>query len=271
MAAVLLVALLASIGAAQPQDTRGHSIPGFERFLAALAMVESSNRYDARNPTSGAYGKYQIIPSSWRLWAAQVLGNANAPMTPANQERVARAKINEAIHKYGTWRVVAYWWLTGRATRNEAYWTAYAKRYVDKVMALYHGGIKASSGSTRTYRFQDTYRYIGWEGRWGTAEHAAYGGGAVRWSRHAGATLTFTFTGYSVAWIGPKGPTRGRAKVYLDGTLVKTVDTGAARFRAVNTLYRASWPTYGRHTLVIEVVGTAGRPMVAVDEFRVGK
>ena len=38
---------------------------GLRTFMEALATVESGGRYTARNPTSGAYGRYQIMPSNW--------------------------------------------------------------------------------------------------------------------------------------------------------------------------------------------------------------
>ena len=267
-AAIVLALVVASIGAARPTDTAAHAIPGFEQFLYALSQVESGGRYTALNRSSGAYGKYQIIPSSWRAWARQVLGNPNAPKTPANQEKVARAKINQAIHKFGSWRVVAYWWLTGRSTRNEARWTAFATRYVNKVMRIYN---RTATPPADVARYQESYPHITWAGSWGSANHGRYAGDTVRWAEEPGASATFPFIGTSVAWIGPKGPTRGQANVYVDGALVKTVDLKARRFQAVNTLFKASWAESGVHTLVIEVVGTKGRPTVAIDEFLVGK
>lgn len=270
VAAVVALALVVAVaGAARPAPAVGHDIPGFDRFMYALGQVESGGRYDAYNATSGAYGKYQIIPSSWAAWALEVLGDANAPKTPANQEAVARYKVHQAWHRYWeSWRVVAYWWLTGRATRDESLWSSFAKSYVNKVMTIYGG---ATTSGTSTSRYQESYQYIAWSGSWATATHTAYAGDRVRWSEQAGATVTFRFRGYSVAWIGPKGPTRGQAKISVDGVYVKTVDLYASSFRATNTLFSRSWPEYGYHSLTIEVVGTKGRPMVAVDEYRVGK
>ena len=37
--------------------------------MYAMGQVESGGNYYARNPTSGAYGKYQIMPSNWPAWA----------------------------------------------------------------------------------------------------------------------------------------------------------------------------------------------------------
>ena len=78
------------------------------------------------------------------------------------------------------------------------------------------------------------------------------------------ASATYTFDGASVAWAGPVGPTRGQARVIVDGRLVATVDTYRATFKARDVIWAAAL-TDGQHTLRIQVLGTAGRPTVAVD------
>ena len=66
--------------------------PGLARFLYALGRAKSDGDYTARNESSGAYGKYQIMPASWRAWAGRYLGEPNAKPSPANQEIVATAR-----------------------------------------------------------------------------------------------------------------------------------------------------------------------------------
>ncbi|MGH2475333.1 MAG: N-acetylmuramoyl-L-alanine amidase, partial [Candidatus Limnocylindrales bacterium] len=84
-----------------------------------------------------------------------------------------------------------------------------------------------------------------------------------------GASATLTFTARRVVWNGPTGPTRGKAKIYVDGRYIRTVDLRRGSFDARASLYRTSWSKSGRHTLKILVVGTRGRPMVAIDDFAV--
>jgi hypothetical protein len=100
------------------------------------------------------------------------------------------------------------------------------------------------------------------------ARFGAYTGGKVKYSVRDGATATFTFTGRSVAWIGPLGPTRGRARVLIDGVSVGTVDLRRSSFRARATVFRKAWASAAAHTVTIQVIGS-GRP-VAIDEFVVG-
>lgn len=87
----------------------------------------------------------------------------------------------------------------------------------------------------------------------------------VSYSNQAGARARLDFTGRSVSWIATKGPTRGRARVYIDGRLATTIDLYASSARHRQTVYRRSWPNPGAHRIEIEVVGTAGRPRVDVD------
>lgn len=148
VSAVLSLVLLASI--ALPAAAASPTPPGIDHFLQALAHVESGGRYTARNHHSGAYGKYQVLPSTWRAWARAYLGSSRARPTPANQERLVRAVVTSAYRKFGRWDVVAYWWLNGRAQRNTARWDRYSRRYVGKVMRAFarYGGIPAAAPPT---------------------------------------------------------------------------------------------------------------------------
>ena len=119
-----------------PPPTFAADPPGLARFMTAIGRVESGGRYTARNARTGAYGKYQIIPSSWRGWARLYLHNANARKTPANQEKVAAAKFRAAYRWLGgSWRRVAYNWLTGSSRKYG--WSRFATSYVNKVMRYY--------------------------------------------------------------------------------------------------------------------------------------
>jgi Transglycosylase-like domain len=239
---------------------------GLKRFMAAVGSVESGGDYTARNPVSGAYGKYQIMPSNWPAWARRYLGDAKARTTPRNQERVAAGKMT-ALHRWlGTWKRVAYWWLTG--SDKTSGWSDHASRYVANVMARYRRvAVLARAAPMRI--LNERAPEIVYRGVWRTAHHDGYGGDAVRYAQTRGASATVRFAARTVAWHGPLGPTRGQAKVYLDGRYVRTVDLRQSSFVARATLFRASWSTIGKHTLTVVVVGSKGHAMVAIDDFTI--
>jgi len=273
--AILATALIVSI--VPTAATSATAPPGIDRFLYALGSLESGGNYEARNPVSGAYGKYQILPSNWPAWARTYIGSSTAPQTPANQERVARGKVTSLYYWLDSWPNVAHWWLTGSGETNQNLWSSYSRTYVAKLMTIYRattstptGGTSPAAGTTATVALHvgQSAGAISYAGGWSMARFGAYTGGRVKYSVRDGATATFTFTGRSVAWIGPLGPTRGRARVLVDGVSVGTVDLRRSSFRARATVFRKAWASASAHTVTIQVIGS-GRP-VAIDEFVVG-
>jgi hypothetical protein len=178
------------------------------------------------------------------------------------------------------WRRVAYWWLTGSSRATG--WSTYATRYVARVMAYYANaaptdiaGPAAPAASVAPAapalrRYSEGSPAIAYSAAWRSAAFRGYEGGAVRYATKAGAKATFTFNGSRVTWYGPVGPTRGQARVYVDGKLASTVDLHRSSFVARSAVFSKAWPAAGKHTLVVEVVGTVRHPYVAIDELVVG-
>ena len=261
--------------------------PGINRFLYALGQVESGGSYTARNPSSGAYGKYQILPSNWPVWAKLYVGSSTAAWTPLNQEKVARGKVTALWNWLDTWPGVAHWWLTGSGDTNRAHWSSYSRYYVDKIMKIYAAVSDVTAAkdvmaappkppigatttgrqvaATSTRRIGETNIGIAYTGRWRDARHLGYAGQNVLYAETNGATATYPFYANSVAWIGPVGPTRGKARIAIDGKVVATVDLRRSRFDPRVTIFHRSWKHVANHTLTITVIGS-GRP-VAIDEF----
>ena len=275
-AAVLTAALLVSI---VPAVTNSATAPaGLERFLYALGEVESGGSYTARNPISGAYGKYQIIPSSWAAWARTYLGSSTAPQTPANQEIVAHRKVTALYGWLDSWSVVAHWWLTGSSERNSAYWSSFSRTYVNRVITLMRSTTTAigTTATTRTgswidakdTRIGETSAAIVYRSTWKTAQYSAYSGRQVKYSTRSGASASMSFTGTGIAWMGPVGPTRGTARVYVDGKYVTTVNLRRSTFKARVLLFSKKFSSSGAHTFKI-LVTSSGRP-VAIDNLVVG-
>ncbi len=105
---------------------------------------------------------------------------------------------------------------------------------------------------------------------WAGVDAAQASGGSLAASDLARASVTFTFRGTGVDWYTVRDPRQGRAEIYVDGVLVRTVDNYAA-----NPAFGVTRPVGGLidgvHTVRIVVVG-AGRPaadgtFVSVDRF----
>lgn len=114
------------------------------------------------------------------------------------------------------------------------------------------------------YRVGDTADLLDWSSGWSNASSSGYLGGKVKTTNQAGASVTFTFSGNKLSWVAPVGPTRGKARVEVDGDVVATVDQYAGSFAARRVVLSLSLSD-GAHTVEITALGTAGRPTVALD------
>jgi hypothetical protein len=129
-------------------------------------------------------------------------------------------------------------------------------------------GSWVTSSSFGASAVSDGSSAIHWSGAWSYVSYTAYLGRRVHSTSARGATATITFRGSAFAWGGPVGPTRGKARIYLDGRYLATVDMYRSRF-AARDLVIARNIGDGTHTLKIQTLGTPGRPTVAIDELYV--
>ncbi len=114
---------------------------------------------------------------------------------------------------------------------------------------------------TAGYTYDDTASALTYTGTW---THAGASSGYTNgdydstesWSQTAGDSMSVTFNGTAVQWIGPKNNNGGIADVSLDGKQVATVDTYAAAGKEFQqVLYSTTGLAAGSHTLTISVSG----------------
>jgi beta-galactosidase GanA len=133
---------------------------------------------------------------------------------------------------------------------------------------------QASGGSTATtathlsldldqngsYSYDDTAAALSYSGDWSpagpsTAYYWDYGQTETS-TNQAGASVTLSFSGTAVQWIGPQNTNGGIADVYIDGGLAGTVDTytpAGKQFQQV--LFGKTGLAAGSHTLQIVATG----------------
>src|SRR5262245_50650958 len=99
---------------------------------------------------------------------------------------------------------------------------------------------------------QDTSGKLSYRGDWFNAYYPDYLRGQVSATDEAGASVSLRFRGAAVSWIGPTGPTRGTAKVFIDGEFVTTVDLWTAAFRPTRVLFKKVWQKPDNHKIRIE-------------------
>lgn len=114
---------------AQPGYYGGNGGQGdFDRLVSAIADKESGGNYSARNSSSGALGRYQIMPANIPSWSKAALGRTVTTTeflnSPQIQDQVARHRLNYYYQKYGAAGAALAWYAGegalkySNATRN---------------------------------------------------------------------------------------------------------------------------------------------------------
>ncbi len=89
----------------------------FADFVRAIAGKESGGSYQARNPDSGAMGKYQIMQSNIEGpggWDMEILGKNITPQqfmnSPKLQDAIALGKLKKYFNQYGVRGAASAWY-----------------------------------------------------------------------------------------------------------------------------------------------------------------
>lgn len=97
---------------------RGRGKTTLDRLLRALGAQESGNRYGARNSSSGAMGRWQVMPANIqgtrRGWDYEVLGRdistSQFMNSPKLQDAIVRAKFGNYYRQHGARGALSAWY-----------------------------------------------------------------------------------------------------------------------------------------------------------------
>lgn len=125
------------------------------------------------------------------------------------------------------------------------------------------------------FSYDDTASVLIYQGNWTHAANQNYTtgdfDGTESFSNTAGDSVSLTFTGTAVRWVTSRDANHGIADVYLDGTLVGSVDTYAPSKQYQTVLYDVYGLSAGSHTLTVTVSGrqnpAASGSFISIDAF----
>lgn len=105
---------------------------------------------------------------------------------------------------------------------------------------------------------------VAYIGAWAKTKTTKALGGATRHATSSAKRARFTFTAYDVGWIATRTTKSGKARVYIDGALVMTIDLDRAKTTYRKLVFARHFAALGPHVLEIQPVGD-GR--VDIDGF----
>ena len=112
---------------------------------------------------------------------------------------------------------------------------------------------------------QDSSTTLSKSGNWHVSRSGSWSGGTTRYSKGSGASITRSFTGRGVALVAPRGPKRGAARIYIDGSLARTIHLNAKHLHPRRIMFARNWGSSASHTIRVVVVGSPHHRRVDVD------
>lgn len=96
---------------------------------------------------------------------------------------------------------------------------------------------------------------IDYPSSWTASSKSSFWGGTSRVGTRIGQRANLTFSGNGVAWYASKGPTYGKAEVFIDGVSKGKIDLYAGSPAYKKALYKIEGLAWGTHKISIAVLG----------------
>ncbi|WP_160724103.1 S8 family serine peptidase [Bacillus sp. USDA818B3_A] len=116
---------------------------------------------------------------------------------------------------------------------------------------------------------------VSYSGSWIAASSASLSGGTAKTASTKGSAAELKFTGEGVKVLGSTGSNRGKADIYVDGKLVKTVDLYSSTTKYKAAIYEAANLSKGSHVIKIvnrgEKAAASSGTSITVDSFVVSQ
>ncbi len=217
---------------------------------SAFARVEAS---------SGSYGRSSIGGASvtivfdgeqldWIAMKGTTTGIADVYLDGAKVDTVNLAS-DVAIYQQRVWSsgILPSGMHTVRIVRNSS---SASGKY------LTIDAVEVAGTLLATRRVQQNDSRLAYRGAWTDRSASSYNGGSDRLANSTGASVTISFTGTYLAWLGKKGTNYGIAKVTVDGTDTFTADLYSSAAMYQTKLWDSGKLPNAPHTIIIEWTGT---------------
>ena len=226
-----------------------------------------------RYPTKRTLTAPSAPPVSVRAKLGSIIGTTSTAIAIAWPPSTDATGIESYRVRYRAAGTSTWTTISGATTSLSATaFLTYSQPYELQVTARDRGANTATTTVAFTpTRYTESSSLATYTGSWSLVESSNYQGGKARATTTAGRKVSYAISGRSIAWVAATGPTRGSAKIWVDG-----VYTGSVSLHASSTSYRKvvwsrSWATAGPHTVTLVVVGTSGHPRVDVDAMIVAR
>jgi len=128
-----------------------------------------------------------------------------------------------------------------------------------------------AAGTSRVHAYDDRSTHVAHKGSWTRATITSAYRATLTGARQTGAKISLTFSGHSVAVVAPKSAHLGRAKLWIDGVFIGTLNMKATSSENRQVVFARYFGAGGSHKITLQMLGTGSHPLVRLDAFVVGR
>ncbi len=255
---------------------RSDPVPTIVRYPDAYLKVSSNAPNSPRKVSLYGVGVEKIAPRVYVF----------TPSVSSNKSKTATFKVrwfakDESGVDFDSYVVKykpdnsSYWsfWKRGTSAKRGRFKGKPGRTYKFKVWAKDRLGNRGSSKVKKTIvpynEGTNIVRRRGFSGFYQNTGSEYYKG-TVRYSRSRGNSITYRFKAKSLGLVATKG-NRSKAKIFIDGNYIRTVDARSSTFKPRRLIFNKSWSSKGTHTIKIVNLATSGRRRFDVDGIAVGR
>ena len=242
---------------------RGVTLPGLVGTTVTGKLVNAWHVADVVGPTALPVDRHGINVGS--IIGSSVSTTMGWPPATDDHSGVASYVVRRRVGS-GPWTILASS-LTTRSYKIAIPFNTASQFGIAARDGAGNVSAQAVSPVVTAILLQDGTSLAKYAGTWSLVSSSSASNGKLHTSTRAGASVEFKTTARAMAIVGRKGPTSGRAKVYVDGAYVKTIDFYRSSAQSKVVVFSTSWSTNGYHRMKLVVLGTSGRPRVDVDAF----
>jgi subtilisin family serine protease len=239
------------------------SLPGASCITVTGRLVNALRAISTQQTNS-------LAPCAYGIVAGSVIGSAVSTTVawPTATGDLSKISGYTLLRRTGSSGYVTAGSVTNRSLRQSlVFQTPYRFAVRTRSLSGAPGRVAYGPQVTATM-YQEGTSLASYAGRWTATTSSSASNRNLRTSTQAGASVEFRRgSSRAIAVVGRQGPTSGQARIYVDGTLVSTIDLRRSVARSRVVLFSRWWATPGTHSLKVVVVGTSGRPRVDIDGF----
>jgi len=181
--------------------------------------------------------------------------------TDSGGSGVAGYDVEYKIGSSGAWKS----WKSATGATSALFGSSAGNTYYFRARTIDRAGNKGAFSAAKSVVIPRDQGAMKFSKGWSTKKGTSLWKGSAKYTSRKGASASFKYTGKDVYLLVTKSANRGRFRVYVNGTYVRTIDTRSSTYKARQMVLVKSYSSSKTRTVKIVNSATRGRARIDID------